>query len=260
MKARAPAAFRRGAPEATGPKGPARGWCWGVRRGPVRAERPTEPGSKGLVDRASSIAASAGSRTMSSLARRDRRLLGEVAGGQVARPRCRQIWTSGGSSAAHLSCAFQQRVRKRQPDGGLIGEGTSPASRIRSSRASSSSGSASGTARQQRVGVRVPRPLRRSSRGRRPPRSCPRYITATRCEKCRTIARSWAMKRNAMPSSRCTLLQQVDHLRLDRHVQRRDRLVGHDQLRAPGPAPGPPRCAAAGRRRTRAGSGCSARG
>ncbi|CAM5694161.1 hypothetical protein SGLAM104S_05163 [Streptomyces glaucescens] len=32
----------------------------------------------------------------------------------------------------------------------------------------------------------------------------PRYMTATRCEKCRTTARSWAMKTNAMPRSRCT--------------------------------------------------------
>ncbi len=38
---------------------------------------------------------------------------------------------SGGSSVAHISCAFQQRVRKRQPDGGLSGVGTSPSSRMR---------------------------------------------------------------------------------------------------------------------------------
>jgi hypothetical protein len=34
---------------------------------------------------------------------------------------------------------FQQRVRKRQPDGGLIGDGTSPFSRIRCLRWSPSS-------------------------------------------------------------------------------------------------------------------------
>jgi hypothetical protein len=40
--------------------------------------------------------------------------------------------TSGGSSVAHLSWAFQQRVRKRQPLGGSIGLGTSPTRRMRS--------------------------------------------------------------------------------------------------------------------------------
>src|SRR6478735_10729994 len=45
---------------------------------------------------------------------------------------------SSGTSVAHLSCAFQQRVRKRQPDGGLAGDGTSPARRIRSRGSSSS--------------------------------------------------------------------------------------------------------------------------
>ena len=54
--------------------------------------------------------------------------------------------------------------------------------------------------------------------------------------------------------------QQVDDLRLDRDVQRGDRLVGDDQLRAAARAPGRCRCAGAGRRRTRAGSGCSAPG
>ena len=38
---------------------------------------------------------------------------------------------SGGSSSAQISCAFQQRVRKRQPDGGFAGLGTSPSSTIR---------------------------------------------------------------------------------------------------------------------------------
>ena len=39
--------------------------------------------------------------------------------------------SSSGSSVAHLSCAFGQRVRNRQPDGGLIGDGTSPSSTTR---------------------------------------------------------------------------------------------------------------------------------
>ena len=54
--------------------------------------------------------------------------------------------------------------------------------------------------------------------------------------------------------------QQVDDLRLDRHVERRDRLVADDQLRARAPARGRCRCAGAGRRRTRAESGRSCSG
>ena len=38
---------------------------------------------------------------------------------------------SAGSSSAQIGCAFQQRVRKRQPEGGFAGLGTSPSSTIR---------------------------------------------------------------------------------------------------------------------------------
>ena len=48
--------------------------------------------------------------------------------------------------------------------------------------------------------------------------------------------------------------EQVEHLRLDRHVERRDRLVADDEARARPRAPARCRCAAAARRRTRAGS------
>ena len=41
-------------------------------------------------------------------------------------------WSSSiGSTSAQISCAIGQRVRKRQPDGGSIGLGTSPVSTIR---------------------------------------------------------------------------------------------------------------------------------
>ena len=39
------------------------------------------------------------------------------------------------------------------------------------------------------------------------------------------------MRMIAMPNSRCRLLQQCQHLRLDRHVQRRRGLVGDDEVR-----------------------------
>ena len=54
--------------------------------------------------------------------------------------------------------------------------------------------------------------------------------------------------------------QQVQDLRLDRDVERRDRLVADDQLRLRARARARRRCAAAGRPRTRADSGCSAPG
>ena len=50
-----------------------------------------------------------------------------------------------GSTAAQRSVAFQQRVLNRQPDGGSIGDGTSPTSRIRLSE-SRRDGLATGTA------------------------------------------------------------------------------------------------------------------
>ena len=51
---------------------------------------------------------------------------------------------------------------------------------------------------------------------------------------CRTTARSWAMKRYVSPNSRLELLHQVDDLRLDRDVERRDGLVGDDEVRVDG--------------------------
>ena len=47
---------------------------------------------------------------------------------------CLPICMSGGSCFAQISWAIQQRVRNRQPLGGLTGEGTSPSSRMRSRR------------------------------------------------------------------------------------------------------------------------------
>jgi len=38
---------------------------------------------------------------------------------------------NSGSTSEQICCAFQQRVWKRQPDGGLTGEGTSPVRMIR---------------------------------------------------------------------------------------------------------------------------------
>ena len=53
--------------------------------------------------------------------------------------------TSAGSSCAHWSTVFQQRVRKRQPEGGSCAFGSSPVSTMRR-RSRSPAGSGSGTA------------------------------------------------------------------------------------------------------------------
>ena len=64
--------------------------------------------------------------------------------------------TSAGSSSAQISCAFQQRVRKRQPDGGFAGLGTSPSSTIRE-RLPRCVGRLDRHGREQRLRVRVHR-------------------------------------------------------------------------------------------------------
>ena len=57
----------------------------------------------------------------------------------------------------------------------------------------------------------------------------PRRMTAIRSQTCAATFRSWVM--NSMASrSRVLSLQQLEHLRLHRDVERRDRLVGHEHV------------------------------
>ena len=73
-----------------------------------------------------------------------------------------------------------------------------------------------------------------ASRTARRPRASstlrPAYITTTRSAVSATTPRSWVMKIMAMPASACSSLQQAEHLRLHRDIERRGRLVG-DQHR-----------------------------
>ena len=69
-----------------------------------------------------------------------------------------------------------------------------------------------------------------------------------------TTAMSWLMKRKDEPEVRLQLHHQVQDLRLHRDVERRNRLVGDDELRVRRRAPGRWRPAGAGRRTIRAGS------
>ena len=55
-------------------------------------------------------------------------LVGTVGGGTAGAPPVAPppMSRSSGSSAAQMSCAFQHRVRNRQPEGGWLGLGISP--------------------------------------------------------------------------------------------------------------------------------------
>ncbi len=105
-----------------------------------------------------------------------------------------------GSWLAHLSVAFQQRVRKTQPLGGLIGLGRSPSRRIRL-RVRSALGSGCGAA-DSKAFVYGCFGLLNISEVLPISTIFPRYITATRSEMCLTTDKSWAIKITPMPSSR----------------------------------------------------------
>ena len=89
--------------------------------------------------------------------------------------------------------------------------------------------------RPARVGV----PRAREQRRRRGACSTtrPAYITTTSSPISATTPRSCVISMIAMPSSSLQLAQQLEDLRLDRHVERGRRLVGDQQLRARTPAP-----------------------
>jgi hypothetical protein len=53
-----------------------------------------------------------------------------------------------------------------------------------------------------------------------------------------TTERSWEIKQVGEVPLLLELSEEVDHLRLDRHVQRRDRLVGTIKVRGPRQRPG----------------------
>ena len=61
--------------------------------------------------------------------------------------------------------------------------------------------------------------------------SLPRYITPIRSLICATTARLCAMKRYVRLNCDCNCSQQIEHLRLDRNIQRGNRFVADDQLR-----------------------------
>ena len=135
---------------------------------------------------------------------------------------------SAGSSSAQIGCAFQQRVRKRQPDGGFAGFGTSPSSTMRF-RLPALRRILDRDRRQQRLRVRVRRAL--VDVVPRPDlddlaevhdRDAIGDVTDER-----EVVGDEQVRETEVALQR---LEQVDDLRADRDVERRDGLVEHDHL------------------------------
>ena len=79
--------------------------------------------------------------------------------------------------------------------------------------------------------------------------SCPAYITPTRSQICATTPRSCVISTIVVRSRVPQIPQQIEHLRLDRDVERGRRLVRQHERRARWPAPSRSRRAGACRRR-----------
>ena len=137
-------------------------------------------------------------------------------------------WLSSiGSTSAQIGCAIGQRVRKRQPEGGSIGLGTSP---VRTMRLLFRPGTGSGFAESRATRVRMERPreeLVRRSDLDDPPEVHDRDAVGD-------VADDREVVRDEDVGEVELLLQldeQVEDLGLDRDVERGDGLVGDDELR-----------------------------
>ena len=145
-------------------------------------------------------------------------------GGVAADPRGRA--TAAAGVVAHTSVAFQQRVRNRQPDGGFSGDGTSPLSRIRSLRCSASSFGAAdisaavygwfGSVENRFGGAGFDDPAEVHHRD--PVGDVPDHRQVVADEDV------------GDPQLLLQVVEQVEHLRLHRQVQRGDRLVADDDV------------------------------
>ena len=130
-----------------------------------------------------------------------------------------------------------QRVWNRQPVGGSIGLGISPASVRRTQaprrvgtrdRGRAAPGCTGAAGRRTRASVAPVSTMR------------PRYITATRWLRCSTTERSWLTNRIARPRSRCSSASRFRICACTETSRARHRLVGHDQAGARGERRGDP--------------------
>ncbi len=129
-----------------------------------------------------------------------------------------------GRSVRQRSVACAQRVLKTQPGGGASGEGSSPLSTMRSARQRAGRGC------QQRLGVGVQRPGEDARLGA----LLDRVAQVHHQHLVRDVAHHAEVVRDeeiGQAELGLQVVQQVQHLGLDRHVERRHRLVGHQQAR-----------------------------
>ena len=142
---------------------------------------------------------------------------------------------SSGSSCSQRSWAIGQRVRNRQPAGIRSGLGGSP---LDGRRALAGAGRHPRDGGQQARGCRGGAGAAYSSSVGATSMIRPRYITATRSHRCRTTARLCEMSSRVRPRLAAQVLEQVQDRGLHADVQRRHRLVGHQQVRRQGQRPG----------------------
>ena len=145
---------------------------------------------------------------------------------------------SGGSTSEQIACASGQRVRKRQPDGGVIADGSSPRT-CTTRRARAATGSGIGDRVDQAARVRVRRPLV-DVVGRADLDELAEVHDADRVGQVLDdgeVVRDDDVGQLVHPLQ---LAHQVEDLRLDRDVECRDGLVGDDQLRVQRERPGQP--------------------
>ena len=121
-------------------------------------------------------------------------------------------------------------ARTGSPAAGRRGPGTTPGIVARRVVA----GAALGHRRQQRRGIRMLAARRRAHRRGAPRRPAPAYMTTTRRAISATTPMLCVTSISAMPRSLLQPAQQVEDLRLDRHVERGRRLVGDQQPRIAG--------------------------
>ena len=132
----------------------------------------------------------------------------------------------GGSAVAHSSVAFQQRVRNRQPDGGFSGDGISP-DRMMCSRRVVVVERRRG--RHQGGGVRVQRPVERRLGGALlddPAEVHHHHPVGHVPHDGQVVGDEQVGDAELL----LQLVEQVQHLRLHREVERRDRLVADDHV------------------------------
>ena len=161
--------------------------------------------------------------------------LGEVARRRVALSRGRP---APGASVAQMSWAFQQRVRNRQPDGGLAGLGTSPgeqdpvlqAAQVRLVQRHRREQGLRVRVRRRAVDVEVGALLHHAAEVHH--RDAVGDVPHDR----QVVGDEQVGQAEVV----LQVLEQVDHLRLHRDVERGDRLVADDDLRLQGQGPGDP--------------------